>query len=100
VRQRFTIVAPVKHRALNVGAFAPLTSPGLVPAGRHLRAGLELGVEDVNEAGGVDGQLVELMLRDTAGSPNRGTSALHDLDAEGVVAVVGEFHSAVACPLA
>jgi ABC-type branched-subunit amino acid transport system substrate-binding protein len=40
------------------------------------------------------------MMRDTEGSPDRATSVLHDLDAEGVVAVVGEFHSAVARPLA
>ena len=85
---------------LSVGAFAPLTSPGFVPAGRHLRAGLELGVEDLNGAGGVDGQSVGLDVRDTAGSPGHATSALHDLDAKGVVAVVGEFHSAVARPLA
>ena len=85
---------------MRVGAFAPLSSPGLVPAGRHLRAGLELGVEDFNRAGGVDGELVELMMRDTQGSPDRATSLLRDLHAEGVVAVVGEFHSAVARPLA
>jgi ABC-type branched-subunit amino acid transport system substrate-binding protein len=90
----------MSHPAIRVGAFAPLSSPGLVPAGRHLRAGLELGVEDVNRAGGVDGQLVELMMRDTEGSPDRATFRLRDLDAEGVVAVVGEFHSAVARPLA
>jgi ABC-type branched-subunit amino acid transport system substrate-binding protein len=90
----------VSQLAVRVGAFAPLSSPGLEPAGRHLRAGLELGVEDFNQAGGVDGQPVELMTRDTEGRPDRATSLLEDLDAEGVVAVVGEFHSAVARPLA
>ena len=90
----------MSHRAVRVGAFAPLSSPGLVPAGRHLRTGLELGVEDFNQAGGVDGGLVELMMGDTQGTPGRATAFLHDLDAEGVVAVVGEFHSAVARPLA
>jgi ABC-type branched-subunit amino acid transport system substrate-binding protein len=90
----------VSPEVIRIGAFAPLTSPGFVPAGRHLRAGLELGVEDVNRAGGVDGQLIELRVRDTAGSPDRATSAMRDFDAEGVVAVVGEFHSAVARPLA
>lgn len=79
-------------RAVKVGAFAPLTGPGLVPAGRHLAAGVKLAVEDVGA--------VELLLRDTAGSPERATSALRGLDAEGVAAVVGEFHSTVARPLA
>jgi ABC-type branched-subunit amino acid transport system substrate-binding protein len=86
--------------AVRVGAFAPLTSPGFAPAGRHLMAGLQLGVEDLNQAGCVDGGLVELRLRDTGGGPDRAASALRGLDAEGVVAVVGEFHSAVARPLA
>ena len=88
------------HQTVRVGAFAPLTGPGFVPAGRHLRAGLELGVEDVNQAGGVGGQFVDLTLRDTGGNPDRATSALDDLDADGVVAVVGEFHSVVARSLA
>jgi ABC-type branched-subunit amino acid transport system substrate-binding protein len=90
----------MSHQAVRVGAFAPLTTPGFAPAGRHLTAGLQLGVEDLNQQGGVDGLLVELSLRDTGGGPNRAPSALHELDAEGVVAVVGEFHSAVARPLA
>jgi ABC-type branched-subunit amino acid transport system substrate-binding protein len=61
----------VTEGAIRVGAFAPLTCPGLVPAGRRLRAGLELGVEDVNRAEGVDGRFIELILRDTAGEAGR-----------------------------
>jgi hypothetical protein len=55
----------MSHPVVRVGGFAPLTTPGFAPAGRHLRAGLQLGVEDFNQAGGLDGQLVELSLRDT-----------------------------------
>jgi ABC-type branched-subunit amino acid transport system substrate-binding protein len=90
----------MSHPAVRIGGFAPLTPPGFAPAGRHLRAGLQLGVEDFNQAGGADGRLVELSLRDTGGGPDRAASALHELDAQGVVAVVGEFHSAAARPLA
>ena len=90
----------MSHQAVRVGAFAPLTIPGFAPAGRHLRAGLQLGVEDFNQTGGIDGRIIELSLRDTGGGPDRALSALRELDAEGVVAVVGEFHSAVARPLA
>jgi ABC-type branched-subunit amino acid transport system substrate-binding protein len=86
--------------AVRVGGFAPLTRPGLVPAGRHLKAGLELGVADANQAAGVHGRVIELLLRDTRGRADHATSALADLHAAGVAAVVGEFHSAVARPLA
>src|SRR4051794_28177284 len=33
-----------------IGALVPLTPPGWVQAGRHLLAGLELAVDDVNHA--------------------------------------------------
>jgi ABC-type branched-subunit amino acid transport system substrate-binding protein len=86
----------VGDRPLRIGAFAPLTRPGLVPAGRQLKAGLELGIEEVNRAGGVDGRLLELLMRDSAGLADRATAALQDLDGERVVALAGEFHSVVA----
>jgi ABC-type branched-subunit amino acid transport system substrate-binding protein len=71
-----------------------------VPAGRQLKGGLELGIEDVNRSGGVDGRLLELLMRDSAGLADRATSALRELDSEGIVALAGEFHSVVARPLA
>jgi ABC-type branched-subunit amino acid transport system substrate-binding protein len=74
-----------------IGAFAPLTSPGFAPAGGHLAAGLRLGAEDAG---------LEVLLRDTEGSPERAAAALHELEAEGVVAVAGEYHSVVARRLA
>jgi ABC-type branched-subunit amino acid transport system substrate-binding protein len=87
-------------RSIPIGAVAPLSRPGLLEAGSQLRAGLELGVEDVNEAGGVGGRLLELVLRNTAGDPARATRALHELNTRGVVAVVGEYHSVAAKRLA
>jgi ABC-type branched-subunit amino acid transport system substrate-binding protein len=63
-----------------------------------LKAGLELGIEDVNRSGGVDRRLLELLMRDSAGLADRATSALQDLDGGRVVALAGEFHSVVARP--
>jgi ABC-type branched-subunit amino acid transport system substrate-binding protein len=85
---------------LRVGAFAPLSPPGLVPAGRHLRAGLELAVDDLNRAGGIASRPIELVLRDSAGDPGRAVERLAELDAEGAVAILGEYHSMVARQLA
>ena len=61
---------------------------------------MELGIEDLNDTGGIDGRPVQMLLRDTAGTPERAVRALEEFDADRVVAVVGEFHSAVARPLA
>ncbi|MET8553928.1 ABC transporter substrate-binding protein [Streptomyces sp. NPDC004959] len=82
--------------SVRLGALAPLTRPGWVEAGRHLRAGLDLAVREVNDAGGIDGRPLELVVRDTAADPERAAAAVEELAGLGVAAVVGEYHSVVA----
>jgi ABC-type branched-subunit amino acid transport system substrate-binding protein len=82
--------------AVKVGALAPLTRPGWVEAGRHLLAGLELAVREVNEAGGIAGRPLELVVRDTAADPQRAAAAVDELAQLGVAALAGEYHSVVA----
>ena len=54
---------------VQIGALVPLSRPGWVEAGRHLLAGLELAVREVNDAGGIAGAT-------RAGGPgHRGRSA-------------------------
>ena len=79
-----------------IGALAPLTPPGWVEAGRHLLAGLELGVCEINDAGGIGGRPLELVVRDTAADPVRAAIVVDELAALGVAALAGEFHSTVA----
>ncbi|MDN3259719.1 ABC transporter substrate-binding protein [Streptomyces sp. CSDS2] len=81
---------------VRVGALAPLTPPGWVEAGRQLLAGLELGVRDVNDAGGIGGRPLELVVRDTAADPQRAAAAVDELARLDVAAVTGEYHSVVA----
>ncbi|WP_406858828.1 ABC transporter substrate-binding protein [Streptomyces sp. HUAS MG47] len=81
---------------IRIGALAPLTRPGWAEAGRHLLAGLELAVREVNAAGGIAGNPLELLVRDTAANPQKAEAAVDELAGSGVVAVVGEYHSVVA----
>ncbi|GLW56766.1 ABC transporter substrate-binding protein [Kitasatospora phosalacinea] len=81
---------------VRVGALVPLGRPGWAAAGRQLLAGLELGVADVNAAGGIGGRPVELLVRDTAADPARAVAAVEELAGLGVSALVGEYHSVVA----
>ncbi|MGW8761059.1 ABC transporter substrate-binding protein [Streptomyces sp. NPDC055815] len=81
---------------LRLGALVPLTWPGWVEAGRHLLAGLELAVREIDDAGGIDGRPLELVVRDTAADPERAAAAVDELADLGVAAVVGEYHSVVA----
>ncbi|MFD3911824.1 ABC transporter substrate-binding protein [Streptomyces sp. NPDC058603] len=82
--------------SVRIGALVPLTRPGWAEAGQHLLAGLELAAGAVNEAGGIDGRPLELVVRDTAADPHRATSAVDELAGLGVAAVAGEYHSVVA----
>ncbi|WP_329625526.1 ABC transporter substrate-binding protein [Streptomyces sp. NBC_01255] len=81
---------------VRLGALVPLTRPGWVGAGRHLLAGLDLAVREVNDSGGIDGRPLELVVRDTAADPVRAAAAVDELAGLGVAAVVGEYHSVVA----
>ena len=86
----------MEPQAVQIGALAPLTRPGWVEAGRHLLAGLELGVRDVNAAGGIVGRPLELVVRDTAADPQRAAAAVDELARLGVAALAGEYHSVAA----
>jgi ABC-type branched-subunit amino acid transport system substrate-binding protein len=89
----------VEHKAgssVRLGALVPLTRPGWVEAGRHLLAGLDLAVREVNDAGGIDGRPLELVVRDTAADPERAEAAVDELAGLGVAALAGEYHSVVA----
>src|SRR5215813_1813133 len=65
--------------AIQIGALVPLTRPGWVDAGRDLLAGLELAVRVVNDADGIAGRPLELVIRDTAADPQRATAAVDEL---------------------
>src|SRR6201999_748223 len=82
--------------AIQIGALVPLTRPGWVEAGRHLLAGLELAAGEVNDAGGISGRPLELVVRDTAADPQKAVAAVRELAGLGVAALAGEYHSVVA----
>jgi ABC-type branched-subunit amino acid transport system substrate-binding protein len=82
--------------SIQIGALVPLTRPGWVEAGHHLLAGLELAVGEVNDAGGIVGRPLELLVRDTAADPLRAAAAVDELSRLGVVALAGEYHSVAA----
>ncbi|MDF3302087.1 ABC transporter substrate-binding protein [Streptomyces tropicalis] len=81
---------------VRIGALVPLTRPGWAEAGRHLLAGLETAVREVNDTGGIAGRPLELVVRDTAADPQRAAAAVDELARLGVAALAGEYHSVVA----
>ncbi|MET4922587.1 ABC transporter substrate-binding protein [Streptomyces sp. PSRA5] len=89
-------VARTDGSSVRIGALVPLTRPGWAEAGRHLLAGMELAVREVNDAGGIAGKPLELVVRDTAADPRRAEAAVDELARLGVAALAGEYHSVVA----
>ena len=53
-------------------------------------------MRDVNDAGGIDGRPLELVVRDTAADPQKAAAAVDELARLGVAALAGEYHSVVA----
>ena len=81
---------------IKIGSIVPLSAPGSVTGGTAMKAAYEIALEEINASGGVLGQQVELILLDSEGLPERGTTAMERLiNQEGVVAVAGGYHSAV-----
>ncbi|MEV7028429.1 ABC transporter substrate-binding protein, partial [Kitasatospora sp. NPDC093558] len=62
-----------------IGVLAPLSRPGWAEAGHHLLAGIELAVREVNDAGGIGGRPLDVVVRDTAADPQRAEAAVDEL---------------------
>jgi branched-chain amino acid transport system substrate-binding protein len=87
-----TLLAPLAARAaepLKVGAILAVTGPASNLGAPEART-LELLVEQQNLQGGVNGRPIQLLLRDSAGSPEKAVSFARQLiDEEQVVAIIG-----------
>ena len=62
-------------------------------AGEHIRDGALLAVENVNNSGGINGRLIELLIRDDRNSDEGIRKADESLIDEGVVAIIGHSFS-------
>jgi branched-chain amino acid transport system substrate-binding protein len=83
---------------VKIGVLIPLSPPGDYAAGKRMLWGAELGIKYINEVmGGVlGGRPVQLALEDDQGTPAEGVAGYRRLvTKEGVIAVVGQFHSSV-----
>ena len=82
---------------IKIGVVAPLSPPGGVETGQAIVDGAKIAAEEINQAGGLMGKKVELVIGDTAGLPEKGTAVMERLiTRDKVIAVAGEGHSSVA----
>ena len=88
-------VAGLGADTINLGALMALTG-ALGPYGPPIANGAQLAVDQINAAGGVLGRPLELIIADTATSPDVGRAAASRLiEINGVSAIVGALSSGV-----
>lgn len=79
---------------IKVGLMCPLTGTW-ASEGKGMKNILDLLTKNVNDAGGVRGQQIELIIEDDAGDPRSAALAAQKLVTNEVVAVIGTYGSAV-----
>lgn len=81
--------APVK-----IGLMAPITG-AFASEGQDMQKICQLMVDELNKAGGINGEKVELVVEDDGSTPRSAATAASRLVAQGVPAAVGTYGSAV-----
>lgn len=90
-----TEAAAADGEPIRIGMLTELSGP-FAPWGVNVRNGMQMAVEDINGQGGVNGQPLELVERDTQGTPEEGVTALRGMiERDGVVAAGGVISSDV-----
>jgi branched-chain amino acid transport system substrate-binding protein len=82
---------------IKFGVAGPLTGSNAA-FGAQLKNGFEQAIEDINAAGGIQGQKITIAVGDDVGDPKQGVSIANKFSAEGVKFVVGHFNSGVTMP--
>ena len=82
---------------LLVGVAGPLTGPNAA-FGAQLQKGAEQAAADINAAGGINGEMVKIVLGDDVSDPKQGISVANKFVADGVKFVDGHFNSGVTIP--
>jgi branched-chain amino acid transport system substrate-binding protein len=82
---------------IKLGVAGPITG-GSAAFGAQLKNGAEQAIEDINAAGGINGQKLQVVIGDDVSDPKQGVSIANKFAAEGVKMVVGHFNSGVSIP--
>ena len=81
---------------IKIGAVLPLSKAAFAQAGEEQRRGLLMALEEINQAGGVLGKKVDLILEDDTGEPSVGIAAAEKLlSRDKVVALIGGYSSTI-----
>lgn len=85
--------------SIQIGVIAPLTGGTAIHGMRALH-GVEIAIDEINEDGGVDGRMIELVIEDSACEAKNGVAAAQKLIAQGIKILLGPQCSSVAMAVA
>ena len=88
---------PAPAEPIKIGMLTDLT--GFTPWAVQVRDGMLLAAQEINDAGGVDGRMIELVIQDSENNADIGVDRFERLVEEGVSAVGGIISSAVGAPV-
>lgn len=78
---------------VKLGHLTPLTG-FLGPLGEYAQLGVQLAVEEMNAAGGINGKQVELLMEDSVNPATASTKAERYIKQDNVTCIIGEISSA------
>ncbi len=82
---------------IKIGSAGPMTGQ-YAAFGEQMKRGAEMAVEEINAAGGVNGQKLELLIGDDACDPKQATAVANKMVADKAVFVAGHFCSGSSIP--
>lgn len=77
---------------IQIGLMTDVSGP-FVTVGKDVEAAVDLAVEEINAAGGIDGAKLAVKLADTSAQPPQAVTAYRALADDGVVAILGPMSS-------
>lgn len=93
-----SVVSAADKKVIKVGVGAPLTGANAA-FGEQLLRGTQKAVEDINKAGGIKGQMLEVVKGDDACEPKQAVAVANRMiDQDKVNVVIGHFCSSASIP--
>lgn len=88
--------ATMAEDKIKIGWIGPLTGWGTA-GGTAIMRGTALAIDQINEQGGIQGKMLELVPRDSAAKPEQAVNVARELiDSENVYAMIGKYDSSSA----